>query len=61
MIGGYSGTMVSAFGYERFFLMTAIMGIPVLFLVVAVGKAVCKKLMNNNAFVPDNLDYLKIA
>ena len=42
LIGGYSGTMVSAFGYEKFFLATAIMGIPVLFLVVAVRKAVCR-------------------
>ncbi len=40
LIGGYSGTMVSAFGYERFFLATAIMGIPVLLLVMAAGKAV---------------------
>ncbi len=40
LIGGYSGTMVSAFGYENFFMMTAIMGIPVLFLVVAARKAV---------------------
>lgn len=40
LIGGYSGTMVSTFGYERFFMMTAIMGIPVLFLVVAVKRAV---------------------
>ena len=42
LIGGYSGTMVSTFGYEKFFMMTAIMGIPVLFLVVAVRKAVCR-------------------
>jgi PAT family beta-lactamase induction signal transducer AmpG len=40
LIGGYSGTMVSTFGYERFFLVTALMGIPVLFLVVAARKAV---------------------
>ncbi|TKB26475.1 AmpG family muropeptide MFS transporter [Desulfopila sp. IMCC35006] len=40
LIGGYSGTMVSAIGYERFFLVTATMGIPVLFLVVAARKAV---------------------
>lgn len=33
LIGGYSGTMVSSFGYEKFFLITALMGIPVLFLV----------------------------
>lgn len=43
LIGGYSGTMVSAFGYERFFMVTAIMGLPVLFLVVAVRKAVCRE------------------
>ncbi len=43
LIGGYSGTMVSTFGYERFFMVTAIMGIPVLFLVVAARKAVCRK------------------
>jgi PAT family beta-lactamase induction signal transducer AmpG len=42
LIGGYSGTMVSAFGYERFFLVTAIMGIPVLILVAVVRKAVCR-------------------
>ncbi len=42
LIGGYSGTMVSTFGYEKFFLMTAIMGIPVLFLVAAARKAVCR-------------------
>jgi PAT family beta-lactamase induction signal transducer AmpG len=43
LLGGYSGSMVSAFGYEKFFLLTAIMGIPVLFLVVAVRKAVCRE------------------
>jgi PAT family beta-lactamase induction signal transducer AmpG len=42
LIGGYSGTMVSTFGYERFFMVTAIMGIPVLFLVVAARKVVCR-------------------
>jgi len=43
LIGGYSGTMVSSFGYERFFMLTAIMGIPVLILVVAVRKTVCRE------------------
>jgi len=33
LIGGYSGTMVSHYGYEKFFLLTAIMGVPVLVLV----------------------------
>jgi PAT family beta-lactamase induction signal transducer AmpG len=38
LIGGYSGTMVSSFGYETFFLLTALMGIPVLFLVAGAKK-----------------------
>ncbi|MBV5307677.1 MAG: MFS transporter [Desulfobulbaceae bacterium] len=33
LIGGYSGTFVASIGYESFFLMTALMGIPVLLLV----------------------------
>lgn len=40
LIGGYSGTMVSSFGYERFFLITAIMGLPVLLLIWVVGRLV---------------------
>lgn len=38
LIGGYSGTAVSAFGYETFFLMTAAMGLPVLFLIWSAGR-----------------------
>ncbi|RUM35601.1 MAG: MFS transporter, partial [Desulfobulbus sp.] len=33
LIGGYSGTMVSAWGYEQFFLLTTLMGVPVLGLI----------------------------
>ncbi|WP_417909746.1 AmpG family muropeptide MFS transporter [Candidatus Electronema sp. PJ] len=33
LLGGYSGTMVTAWGYERFFLATALMGLPVLVLI----------------------------
>ncbi|WPD21955.1 MAG: MFS transporter [Candidatus Electrothrix scaldis] len=33
LIGGYSGTMVTAWGYQQFFLITALMGIPVLVLI----------------------------
>jgi MFS transporter, PAT family, beta-lactamase induction signal transducer AmpG len=33
IFGGYSGTMVDAFGYPAFFLLTTVMGIPVLLLV----------------------------
>jgi len=43
LIGGYSGTMVSSFGYEKFFMLTAIMGIPVLFLIVAARRVVSQK------------------
>ncbi len=38
MVGGYSGTMVSGLGYEKFFLLTALMGIPVLLLIIIVQK-----------------------
>lgn len=43
MVGGYSGTMVSAFGYEKFFLLTTVMGIPVLLLIVMVHKLSAKQ------------------
>ncbi len=33
LIGGYSGTIVASWGYESFFFMTALMGLPVLLLV----------------------------
>jgi PAT family beta-lactamase induction signal transducer AmpG len=33
VFGGYSGTIVDNLGYQPFFLITALMGIPVLFLV----------------------------
>ena len=42
LIGGYSGTIVSTLGYEKFFLMTAIMGIPVL-LIVWIAKTIMTK------------------
>lgn len=38
VIGGYSGTIVSAFGYGNFFMLTALMGLPVLFLILWVRK-----------------------
>ncbi len=38
MVGGYSGTMVSGLGYEKFFFMTAVMGLPVLFLIILVQR-----------------------
>jgi len=38
IFGGYSGTIVDNVGYEIFFLITALIGIPVLFLVWFAGK-----------------------
>ena len=38
ILGGYSGTIVETFGYSRFFLITALMGIPVLILIAWTGK-----------------------
>ncbi|MEB8431306.1 MFS transporter [Cocleimonas sp. KMM 6892] len=38
ILGGYSGSMVDEVGYPNFFLITAIMGIPVLVLIFIAGK-----------------------
>ncbi|MDF1588669.1 MAG: MFS transporter [Gammaproteobacteria bacterium] len=38
VLGGYSGTMVEAFGYQQFFLLTALMGLPVLILIYFADK-----------------------
>jgi len=38
ILGGYSGTMVESIGYEQFFLMTALMGVPVLLLVFLAAR-----------------------
>ncbi len=38
ILGGYSGTIVSNIGYPKFFLMTTLIGIPILVLVVWVAK-----------------------
>lgn len=38
ILGGYSGTIVSHVGYPKFFLMTTLIGIPILILVVWVAK-----------------------
>ncbi|MCB9481123.1 MAG: MFS transporter [Desulfobacteraceae bacterium] len=39
LFGGYSGTIVDYAGYQIFFLITAVLGIPVLFLVLKAGKS----------------------
>lgn len=38
LIGGYSGTIVTSIGYPKFFLLTTLMGVPVLLLIWLVRK-----------------------
>src|SRR5690606_35767114 len=38
VMGGYSGTMVDAVGYVNFFIITAVLGLPVLALVWLAGR-----------------------
>ncbi len=38
ILGGYSGTMVETIGYSQFFLFTAVLGIPVLLLILWANK-----------------------
>jgi len=38
VLGGYSGSMVDTMGYEQFFLLTALMGLPVLVLIAFAQK-----------------------
>ncbi|HFC92072.1 MAG TPA: MFS transporter [Leucothrix mucor] len=38
ILGGYSGSMVTSIGYPNFFLLTAVLGIPVLVLILLAGK-----------------------
>lgn len=43
VLGGYSGTIVDSAGYANFFLFTALIGIPVLFLIVLVQRQLAKQ------------------
>ncbi|MDH5357712.1 MAG: MFS transporter [Gammaproteobacteria bacterium] len=47
LLGGYSGSMVEVLGYQQFFLLTAIMGIPVLLLIAWASK----NFQTNNALI----------
>jgi PAT family beta-lactamase induction signal transducer AmpG len=38
LLGGYSGSMVDALGYPGFFMLTAILGLPVLLLIVVAAR-----------------------
>ena len=40
VLGGYSGSIVEGIGYESFFLITALMGLPVIFLIVWVNRLI---------------------
>jgi len=40
VLGGYSGSMVESLGYEQFFFITALMGLPVLALISWINKYV---------------------
>ncbi|MEC8158938.1 MAG: MFS transporter [Pseudomonadota bacterium] len=42
LLGGYSGSIVDSLGYESFFLISSIMGLPVLVLIWAVDRYVRK-------------------
>ncbi|WP_109440871.1 AmpG family muropeptide MFS transporter [Acinetobacter haemolyticus] len=42
-IGGYSGTIVNYIGYSGFFTVTFLMGLPILILVIWVGKLLTKQ------------------
>jgi len=38
VLAGYSGTIVSQIGYANFYIFTAIIGIPVLLLIIWIAK-----------------------
>ena len=38
LLGGYSGTVVSNVGYQKFFLMTALVSLPIVALIMYIGK-----------------------
>jgi len=40
LLGGYSGSIVDSLGYESFFLISSMMGLPVLILIWAVNRYV---------------------
>ena len=51
VIGGYSGGMVDAMGYSQFFLITAVLGIPVLFLILLISRDSRFDLKGKSAFI----------
>ncbi len=43
ILGGYSGSMVNTMGYPTFFVLTTLMGIPVLILIWFASKKLALK------------------
>ncbi len=43
LLAGYSGSMVDSLGYNQFFVITTLLGLPVLVLVVLAGKRLIKQ------------------
>ena len=38
ILGGYSGSMVNTMGYPGFFVLTAVLGIPVIILILIISR-----------------------
>ncbi|MCW5202502.1 MFS transporter [Desulfobulbus sp. US4] len=45
LIGGYSGSMVTNWGYHQFFLVTALIGLPVLVLIWLAGRRLQRRIL----------------
>jgi PAT family beta-lactamase induction signal transducer AmpG len=43
ILGGYSGSIVEGIGYETFFLITAVIGLPVLLLILWINRMMNSK------------------
>ncbi len=57
IISGYSGSIVDAFGYNYFFIITALLGTPVIFLIIFVKKYF--NVFKGNQFIRDREDFEK--
>ena len=54
LIGGYSGVMVEKLGYEQFFIITALLGVPTLILIVLQWKG--ERPQTNGSTPPEEAD-----
>lgn len=55
VLGGYSGTLVESMGYTQFFIMTALLTLPVLVLILLASRYVNVELPGNQSSVKANL------